>query len=155
LRRGVAEDAAYRNAFGKSPAEVEAQAKQHLAAGNFQAVALSSTPMSENDFPERQVSDIDARLARGDLLAGAHGAAEYQKLLQGHEKAAEAEEGLGLLALREGKNDEPRRYFGDAPDACSPCAGGSIEYAKLEPDNEKARKVLLKAAGINPKLDEP
>jgi hypothetical protein len=30
-----------------------------------------------------------------------------------------------------------------------------IEYAKLEPDNEKAIKALLRAAGINPKLDEP
>src|SRR5262249_16898072 len=155
LRRGIAEDAAYRNAFGKSPAEVEAQAKQHLAAGNFQAVALSSTPMSENDFPERQVSDIDARLARGDLLAGAQSAAEHQKLLQGHEKVAEAEEGLGLLALREGKKDEARRYFGDASEAGSTSARCYIEYAKLEPDNEKARQALLKAAGINPKLDEP
>jgi hypothetical protein len=30
-----------------------------------------------------------------------------------------------------------------------------IEYARLEPDNEKARQALLRAAGINPKLDEP
>src|SRR5258706_493445 len=34
LRRGVDEEPAYRNAFGKSPAEIETQAKQHLAAGN-------------------------------------------------------------------------------------------------------------------------
>ena len=30
-----------------------------------------------------------------------------------------------------------------------------IEYAKLETDNAKATTALLKAAGINPKLDEP
>jgi hypothetical protein len=30
-----------------------------------------------------------------------------------------------------------------------------IEYAKLEPDNAKATQALLRAAGINPKLDEP
>ena len=30
-----------------------------------------------------------------------------------------------------------------------------IEYAKLETDNAKASTALLKAAGINPKLDEP
>ena len=46
LRRGVAGDAAYRNAFGKSEAEVETQAKQHFAAGNFQTTMLSSLPMS-------------------------------------------------------------------------------------------------------------
>jgi hypothetical protein len=155
LRRGVAGDPAYRNAFGKTAAEVEGQAKQHFAAGNFQTTALTSTPMAESDFPERPVSDSDIRLARGDLLAGAQSAAEYQKLLQGHEKVAEAEEGLALLALRDGKKDEARRYFADAAEAGSTSARCYIEYAKLESDNEKARRALLKAAGINSKLDEP
>ena len=64
LRHGVADDPAYRNAFGKSAAEVEAAAKKHFAAGNFQTTSLSSRPMSEADFPERQVSDAEAGLAR-------------------------------------------------------------------------------------------
>jgi hypothetical protein len=155
LRRGVAGDPAYRNAFGKPEAEIESAAKKHFAAGGFQSCTLSSAPMAESDFPERPVSDSDAKLALGDLLAGAQSAAEYQKLLQGHEKVAEAEEGLGLIALRDGKKDEARRYFGDAAEAGSTSARCYIEYAKLEPDNEKARQALLKAAGINPKLDEP
>jgi hypothetical protein len=155
LRKGVAIDPAYRNAFDKSAAEIETQAKQHLAAGNFQATALSSAPMAESDFPERPVSVADIELALGDLLAGAQSAAEYQKLLKGHDKVPEAEEGLALLALRDGKKDEARRYFGDAAEAGSTSARCYIEYAKLEPDNEKARQALLKAAGINPKLDEP
>src|SRR6185369_7598448 len=100
-------------------AEVEAQVKQHFAAGNFQTCTLSSAPMAESDFPERQVSDADIKLARGDLLAGAASAAEYQKLLQGHEKVPEAEEGLGMLALREGRTADARRYFGDATEAGS------------------------------------
>src|SRR5205085_2614248 len=89
LRHGVADDPAYRNAFGKSFAEVEAAGKKHLAAGNFQTTQLSSAPMSEKDFPERQVSESDIALARADLLAGAQSAAEYRKLLAAHEKAAE------------------------------------------------------------------
>ena len=36
LRRGVDEDTSFRNAFDKPAAEVEAQAKQHFAAGQFQ-----------------------------------------------------------------------------------------------------------------------
>src|SRR4029077_6931841 len=36
LRHGGAEDPAYRNAFGKPAAEVEAAARKHFAAGNFQ-----------------------------------------------------------------------------------------------------------------------
>jgi hypothetical protein len=155
LRHGVAGDPAYRNAFGKSAAEVEAQAKKHFADGNFQTTSLSSRPMSESDFPEHQVSDDEARLARADLLAGAQSAAEYQKLLQAHEKVPEAEEGLGLLALRDHRPDEAHKYFADAIQAGSNSARCYIEYAKLEPDNAKAEQALLKALGINPKLDEP
>jgi hypothetical protein len=150
LRRGVADDPAYRNAFGKSAAEVEAAVKQHFAAGKFETTALPSAPMAEKDFPERPVSDTEGRLARADLLAGAQSAAEYQKLLAAHEKAAESEEGLGLLALRAQKNDEAHRHFAAAAEAGSTSARCYIEYAKLEPDREKAMQALLKAAGINP-----
>jgi len=155
LRKGVAEDVAYRNAFGRTPAEIEARAKAHLAAGNFQTTSLSSRPLSERDLPERPVSDADARLARADLLTGTASAAEYEALLGKGAKTAEALEGLGLLALRAGRNDEALRRFGGAVDAGSVSARCYIEYAKLEPDNEKAEKALLQAAGINPKLDEP
>ena len=155
LRHGVAEDPAYRNAFAKSAVDVEAAAKKHFAAGNFQTTNLPSRPMSEADFPERQVSAAEATLARADLLMGAASAAEYQKLLAGHDKVAEAEEGLGLLALRENRADDARRNFANATEAGSTSARCFIEYAKLEPDNAKAEQALLKAAGINPKLDEP
>ncbi|HTS62178.1 MAG TPA: hypothetical protein VMH28_09140 [Candidatus Acidoferrales bacterium] len=155
LRRGVAGDAAYRNAFGKSEAEVEAQAKQHFAAGNFQSTTLNSLPMAESDFPERPVADVEARLARADLLAGAQSEAEYKKLLTGHEKVAEAEEGLGLLALLAGRKDDAHRYFGDAVEAESTSARCYIEFAKLDGDTVKAYQALLQAAGLNPKLDEP
>ena len=155
LRKGVADDPAYRNAFGKSAAEIEAQTKTHFAAGNFPTTTLSSRPMSPNDFAERQVSDADARLARADLLTGSQSAAEYEALLRDHVKVAEAEEGLGLLALRDQRRDEARRHFEAATVAGSGSARCYIDYAKLEPDNEKAMQALLRAAGINSKLDEP
>ena len=155
LRKGVDQDPAYRNAFGKSAAEVEAQAKQHLAAGNFQTTSLSSRPLSERDFTERQVSDADARLVRADLLAGSQSAAEYEALLRDHAKVAEAEEGLGILALRDKRTEEAQRHFAACMAAGSTSARCYIEYAKLEPDNEKATQALLHAAGINSKLDEP
>jgi hypothetical protein len=155
LRHGVADDPAYRNAFSKSAAEVEAAAKKHFAAGNFQTTPLPSRPMAEGDFPERQVSAIEISLARADLLVGAQSVAEYRKLLAGHEKVAEAEEGLGLLALRERRTEEARQNFAAAVEAGSTSARCYIEYAKLEPDRDKAEDALLKAAGINPKLAEP
>jgi len=155
LRKGVDQDPAYRNAFGKSAAEVEGQAKQHLAAGNFQTTSLSSRPLSAGDFTERQVSDADARLARADLLAGSQSAAEYEALLRDHAKVAEAEEGLGILAVRDKRSEEARQHFAASMAAGSTSARCYIEYAKLEPDNEKATQALLRAAGINSKLDEP
>jgi len=155
LRKGVDGDPAYRNAFGKSAAEIEAQARQYLAAGNFQTASLSSRPLSERDFTERQVSETEALLARADLLAGSQSAAEYQALIRDKAKVAEAEEGWGLLALRDQNRDEAKRHFSAAMTAGSSSARCYIEYAKLESDNEKATQALLKAAGINPKLDEP
>jgi hypothetical protein len=154
LRQGVDQDAAYRNAFGKSPAQVETQVKQHFAAGNFQTTSLPSRPLAEGDFQEREVSNTDARLARADLLTS-QSAAEYGALLNDHEKIAEAEEGLGLLSLRAGRKNDARLHFSESIQAGSASARCYIEYAKLEPDNEKATQALLKAAGINPKLDEP
>ena len=155
LRHGVADDPAYRNAFGKSAAEMEAAAKSHLAAGDFQTASLPSRPMSERDFPERQVSAAEGALARADLLLGAQSAAEYQKLLAGHEKVAEAEEGLGLLVLREQRTEDAHKFFEAAVDAHSTSARCYIEYARGERDRDKFEDALLKAADINPKLAEP
>ena len=155
LRKGVDEDAAYQNAFGKSAAEVEALAKRHFAAGNFQTTTISSLPMAPSDFHERPISDTDMRLARADLLAGEQSAAEYRSLLNDHLKVAGVPEGLGLLALRAHRNDEARGDFAVAIEAGSTSARCYIEYARLERDDEKADKALLRAAGINPKLDEP
>ena len=155
LRKGVAEDPAYRNAFGKSAAEIEAQAKQHFAARNFQTSPLSSRPMAGSDFPERPISDSDVRLARADLLAGSQSVAAYESLVRDGAHVAEAEEGLALLALRDRRSDEARRHFAAAMEAGSKSPRCYIEYAKLEPDNAKATQALLRAAGINSKLDEP
>lgn len=154
LRQGVDEDAAYRNAFGKSAAEIEARAQQHLAAGNFQTSALNGRPLAEKDFFEKPISDSDVRLVRADLLAG-NSAAEYRHLIQDQLKVAEAEEGLGLLALRDRRSAEALQHFSASMAAGSASARCYIEYAKLEPDAAKANQALLRAAGINPKLDEP
>src|SRR5262249_12084905 len=125
-RKGVDPEPAFRNAFGKSPAEVEAHAKRHLAAGNFRTTPLNSRPMSPADFEERPVSDADARLARADLLAGGLSVQEYQSLLRDKVKIAEAEEGLGLLAVRDRANDEARLHFAAAMTAGSTSARAHI-----------------------------
>lgn len=155
LRKGAAEEPAYSNAFGKSKAEVEALVKQRFVERDFRTTSLSSLPMADRDFPEREVSDSDAKLARADLLAGEKSAAEYEALVKDGNHTADAEEGLGLIALRAKHPEEAKAHFADAMRDGSSSARCYIEYAKLETDNAKATQALLKAAGINPKLDEP
>src|ERR1035441_7626783 len=101
LRKGVDDDPAYHNAFGKSAAEVEAQARQHFAARQFPTTTISSRPVAPDDFHEKPISDADVRLARADLLAGPQSAAEYRSLLNEHLKIPESEEGLWVLELRD------------------------------------------------------
>ncbi len=155
LRKGIDEDASYRNAFGKTAAAIEAQARRHLAAGNFEAAPLDRRPLRAQDIEAKPVSEVDARLARADLLAGAQSAAEYESLIHDQQSVPDAEEGLGLLALRDGRKDKAYRRFADAVEIGSSSARCYVEYAKLEPDAAKAEKALLKAVAINPKLAEP
>jgi hypothetical protein len=111
--------------------------------------------MSEGDFPERQVSAAEGTLARADLLLTPQSVAEYQKLLAGHDKFAEAEEGLGILALREQRADDAHKFFEAAVEAHSTSARCYIEYAKLERNHDKFEDALLQAITLSPKLAEP
>lgn len=156
LRRGVAEDAAYRNAFGKSPAEIERQVERYLATGDFQTTDISSQPMNpERDLPEKPLESAAVRLAIADLLAGEASRNAYESMIREKIHVAESWEGLGLLALRDKQPDAARAAFSKAIEAGTQNAGAFIEYARLEPENAKAVAALEKAAKLNPKLAEP
>ncbi len=155
LRKGVDEDAAFRNAFGKSPEQIEIQAQSHLAAGRFQVTSISPLPMSPQDFPERSVEPAAAQLAIADLLLGDSSRTEYRDLINHKTHVAEAWEGLGMLALRDKQTEEARTDFASAMEAGAKSAACYMEYARLEPDNAKALAALERAAKINPKLGEP
>src|SRR5690242_16974701 len=155
LRRGIDIDAAYRNAVAKTPAEMSKLADQFLAAGHFQTVEVPSRPMSPNDFPEKPVEPAAARLALADLLIGQGSRAAYEKMIQENVNVAEAQEGLGLIALHAGQKDAARAHFAKAMETGSPAAAVYIEYARLEPDKDEARAALEKAIKANPKSPEP
>jgi hypothetical protein len=155
LRRGVDEDSAFRNAFGKSPEQIELQAQTHLAEGHFQVTSISPLAMSPADFPERSVDPDAAQLAIADLLLGDPSRAIYRDLIAQKERVPEAWEGLGMLALRGRQTDEARKDFAAAMEAGAKSPECYVEYARLEPDNPKALAALEKAAKINPKLAEP
>ena len=155
LRKGVDEDAAFRNAVGKTPEQIELQAQAHLAEGRFQATSMSPLPMSPLDFPERNVDPDAAQLAIADLLLGDASRAIYRGLIAQKMRVAEAWEGLGMLALRDRQADEARQDFAAAMEAGAKSPQSYMEYARLEPDSAKALAALDHAAKINPKLAEP
>ncbi|MFN7993323.1 MAG: hypothetical protein U0Q18_06965 [Bryobacteraceae bacterium] len=155
LRKGVDEEAAFRNAFSKSPEQIEIEAEKHLEAGHFQTASISPLPMSPRDFPERSVDAAAAQLAIADLLLGDSSRAAYQDLIAQKMRVPEAYEGLGLLALRAKQDDEARKDFAAAMQAGSKSAPCYMEYARLENDSGKAIAALEQAAKLNPKLAEP
>jgi hypothetical protein len=155
LRRGVDEDAAFRNAVGKTPEQIEMQAQSHLAEGRFQATSISPLPMSPEDFPERSVDPDQAQLAIADLLLGDRSRAIYRDLIAQKARVPEAWEGLGMLALGDRQAEEAQKDFAAAIDAGAKSAECYLEYARLEPDSAKALAALEHAAKINPKLAEP
>jgi hypothetical protein len=155
LRKGVDEDAAFRNAFAKSPEQIELEAQKHLAAGQFQVTSISPLPMSAQDFPERFVEPAAAQLAIADLLLGDSSRDAYRDLISQKTRVPEAYEGLGILASRAKQADEARKDFAAAMEAGSKSANCYMEYARLEPDNAKALAALDQAAKLNSKLAEP
>ncbi|HWQ55033.1 MAG TPA: hypothetical protein VN442_15205 [Bryobacteraceae bacterium] len=154
LRKGVPPEAASRNAVAKSPAEIEREVDAYFAARNFPTIQVSSRPLAERDFRLRPVEPAAARLALADLLL-ADSSAAYETMIREKVNMPEAHEGLGLLALREGRRDDARAHFAAASAAGSKSARCWLEYGRLEPDASKAIAALKRAAELNPKLAEP
>jgi tetratricopeptide (TPR) repeat protein len=150
LQHGADPEPAFRNAFGKTPAELDKQAAAYLAAGSFQTVTIGGRALDpRSEFTTRPAPPLLPQIALADLRPTA---AAYQALLQAGAPAV-AREGLAFLALRERHTDEARREFASATEAGSTSARCWLEFARLTPD--KARPALEKAAALNPAWAEP
>ena len=154
LQRGIAPEAAWSNAYGRSAAEMEREVDQYWHAGKFAAADGPSAAISpERDFYIKDLAIDDATLARADLL-NAQSAGLYQKMLGAQRRVAEANEGLGLLALRNGDISGARDYLKHAMAAGSHNAAALVEYARLENNPAPAREALDDALKVNPQLAE-
>lgn len=148
LQHGGDLQPAMRNAFGKSPAEIDKQAAAMLSAGNFPTVTVSARAIDpKRDFTPTPVEDPLAAIAQADL-GGA-----YQSLLPA--APAEAHEGLGLLALGEKRTAEALQELTAAVEAGSTSARAWLEHARLIADPVKAKVELEKATRLNPNWAEP
>jgi hypothetical protein len=155
LQKGIDEAPAYQNTFGISHAEIEKQVDAYFAAGNFQAAPVSGRPLNaDRDFKETPVGPEATRLALADLLLDSRSTRGYQELIAQHAYAAEANEGLGLMALSEKNPEAARRYFGEAVTLGILSQRSYLEYARLEPDSAKAVAALQQAAALSSKASK-
>ncbi len=156
LQKGVDEDAAYANAFGKTRAEIEKEVNQHVAGGSFQTAPVDGRALDvQRDYKdEKPLLTAEVQLALADLLLDNRSRVAYQALIQQKVDVAEAYEGLAIMALSDKQKEEARRYFAEAINAGTPSPRSYLEYARLEPDNGKALAALEKAQKLNPKVAE-
>jgi len=89
LQKGADEAPAFRNAFGKSRAEIEAEVDRYFAAGNFPTSNPPSRPMSaEHDFPDKPVSPEDMQQKLASIAQERATLAEYDKLIGAGDSAS-------------------------------------------------------------------
>jgi hypothetical protein len=147
-------EAACRNAFQKTAAQIEQQADAYLKSGNFATTSVSGRALSlTQDFKLMQLESDAGKVALADLLlanGSAQAAAAYTPL-----HGAPAGEGLGLLALREHKDNDARTLLRSAVESESDSARAWLELGRLEPDAAKARADLKKASELNANWAEP
>jgi hypothetical protein len=148
-------EAACHNAFEKSERQIRQQADAYLKTGNFGTASISGRALSmTRDFKPVQLEPDEARIALADLLLASGHAAEASAAYNALHGSA-ASEGLGLVELRDHKDNQARSALQNAVDAVSTSARAWLELGRLEPDAAKARAELKKASDLNPRWAEP
>ena len=157
LTAGMDKAAASRNAFGEDGAKFEADVDRYYAAGVFSTSVAPNRPLNpDRDFSTTFLTTDEGQLMRADLLTPAS-AAIYQSLLQSGKQTAEANEGLGVLAMRadpvmRGRAlEKAQPYMEAARKAGTHNFVALTEYASLQDDPDRAIEILKEALGVDPK----
>ncbi|MDP9169136.1 MAG: hypothetical protein M3N54_00850 [Acidobacteriota bacterium] len=150
LAAGMDSNGALRS-MSEDPAKFNAEVDAYYAAGVFNTAAVPSRPLNpERDFTTTILTSDEGELMRADLLTPASGAI-YQSLLKTGKHLSEANEGLALLAMRAGDNQQAVRYMEAARKAGTHNAVALTAYAGIEPDAERAIAILKEALTADPK----
>ena len=150
LATGMDSNGAIRS-LGEDVAKFNAAVDAYLAAGQFTAVQAPNRPLNpDRDFVTSILTADEGQLARADLL-GPGAEADYMALLKAGKHQAEANEGLGFLALRAGDEEKAGGYFQEAYKAGSRNVVALTTYGKAERHYDVAIEVLKQALTIDPK----
>ena len=154
LAGGMDTNAASRNAFGEDGPKFDAEVDRYYAAGVFNTSAAPDRALNpDRDFKTTFLTSDEGELMRADLLTPAS-AALYESLLGAGKHAAEDNEGLAILAMR---NNDPRKaetYMEAARKAGTTNFVALTAYAKLESDPAGAIEILKQALTLDPKYAE-
>jgi tetratricopeptide (TPR) repeat protein len=142
LEQGADWVAAYRNAFEKTPQQIEEEADNYRRAGLFGTRKLTGAPIdAERDYRVRDGDPALVATLLADLLDGEAAQAAYRAVLNQYGQSPGALEGLEL--------------YEEAVAAGSTSARCHYEYAMRVRDPGKARAAFEKAAALNPRWGEP
>ncbi len=145
-------DAACRNAFQKSGAQINQEADDYLKAGNFAAVSVSGHAINVRYKKLERLDRLDVMALRADLLMAAGSPDAVKAYAFG---GTRGHEGLGLLALKAQNRDAARDSFDYALGAGTLDARPWLEDGRLEADQKTARADFERAARLNPRWAEP
>ena len=155
LENGAGMDIACRNAFRQSSTAMEAALDAYFKAGSFSEAAISGLAIAPNRDFHGQTLDLDEeKLALADFALATNNTAVAQSAYASLH-GTEGEEGLGLMALAEGKTDDARTHLLSAARLNSKSARAYAALAGLESDTKKKRMDLQQAAALNPRWAEP
>jgi hypothetical protein len=158
LAAGMDEAGTIRNAFGEDAKKFEADVDQYYAAGVFNPAVAPNRPLNpDRDFNTTSLTADEGQLMRADLLTPAS-TAIYQSILKSGKQTAEANEGLGVLAMRDADPvmrgralEKAEPYMEAARKAGTHNIVALTAYASLQDDPDKAIEILKEALGIDPK----
>lgn len=145
LQRGIDAEPAYKNAFEKTPQQVDDQLNAYILAGVYGTTPLSGRPLdAKRQLYAKAPDPFVISLAQADVLL-AHGAPgfreAYTALLNQKAGAPEPHEGLG--------------NFDAAVKADSHNARTYLELGRITSEGAQKRALFTKAAQLNPRWAEP
>jgi hypothetical protein len=145
LQKGMDAEPAYKNAFEKTPQQVDEQLNEYIQQGKYETTPLSGRPLDRTrQFYAKIPDPFHVALAQADVLL-AHNTPGYREaytaLLNQKAGAPEPHEGLG--------------NFEAAVKADSKNARTYLELGKQTSDAAQKKAAFAKASLLNPRWAEP
>jgi hypothetical protein len=151
LGRGIDADVAYRNAFEKTPEQVDMDLDRYIERGQYGTYPVSGLPINaEKQFPPKPIDEKRVRLYQADLLLANQALPAARTAYMALNDLPEAQEGLGLLAIQSGQPSEAVELLAQARSAIP-----LVERSKIEKSPDQRRLTLNLASKANPRWAEP